>query len=755
MNEININTDFNKFVIKDLKELCKKYKIIGYTNKKKDDLIKILNELLKNNIEEKKVFENNDLEKYEIEKELLIKLNTLNISNENNFINFIDLFAGTGGFSVSFEKYNKFKCVFANDMIKESEYIYKLNHPNTPFLLKDLHKVKLEEIPYHQILCGGFPCFVAGTQTLTNNGYKNIEDVEINDKLLTHNRKFQNILNLQRKIYTGNLFDIKIKYHPELITTTEEHPFYIREKKGNNTFGNSIWKKANELTMNDYFGMVINNNEIIPEFTFEKSINQYKTQKIYIKLDKLDYWFLMGYLVRNGWIEERTKEDKQFMYKIRFTINSRDEDNIFERINKVINITYNKYDTCDKFKKFECSNIIWYNILKQFGKYSNKKLIPEWVQDSPKEFIQEFINGYMKADDCINNKNIIQITTLSLNLAYGLQRLYLKLGHIFSINKCIRPKTNFIEARTVNQRNTYCIRGILKRKQKTSSFIEDNYVWFAPLKITKRKTTEIPVYNFEVENDNSYIIMNTIVHNCQPFSIAGEKKGFDDERSNVFWKILEIIKKYHPNIVILENVKNLKSHDEGNTYNIIEKNLKDLNYYIKSTILDTSKITNIPHHRERIYIVCFKDKNHYENFNFNFPEVINKKIKDFLEDNIDKKYYYTDKLKIYNNIKKNITKNIDENVLYQYRRHYIRENKSNCCPTLTANMGTGGHNVPLLLDNKGIRKLTPRECFNLQGFPSNYKFPEISDSALYKLAGNAISVPIVELIIDKINSLFD
>lgn len=101
---------------------------------------------------------NTKLNTNETEEELLIKINELNISNEDNFINFIDLFAGTGGFSVAFEKYNKFKCIFANDMIKESENIYKLNHSNTNFLLKDLHKVKLEEIPNHQILCGGFPC---------------------------------------------------------------------------------------------------------------------------------------------------------------------------------------------------------------------------------------------------------------------------------------------------------------------------------------------------------------------------------------------------------------------------------------------------------------------------------------------------------------------------------------------------------------------------------------------------------------------
>ena len=91
-----------------------------------------------------------------------------------------------------------------------------------------------------------------------------------------------------------------------------------------------------------------------------------------------------------------------------------------------------------------------------------------------------------------------------------------------------------------------------------------------------------------------------------------------------------------------------------------------------------------------------------------------------------------------------------KNVIYQYRRYYVRENKSNCCPTLTANMGGGGHNVPLLKDDKGIRKLTPRECFNLQGFPKDYLLPNISDSELYKLAGNAVSIPVIELIINKL-----
>ena len=242
---------------------------------------------------------------------------------------------------------------------------------------------------------------------------------------------------------------------------------------------------------------------------------------------------------------------------------------------------------------------------------------------------------------------------------------------------------------------------------------------------------------------------------CQPFSIAGKQQGFEDERSNVFWKIINIIKYHNPEIVILENVKNLKSHDKGDTFKVINKKLSDLGYHIKYNILNTSKITEVPQNRERIYIVCFKDKNKYDKFDFDFEEKEKKQIKELLTiEDIPDKYYYTDRFKVYDSIKEGVTKKIDENVLYQYRRYYVRENKNNVCPTLTANMGGGGHNVPLLKDKKGIRRLTPRECFNLQGFPIDYKLPDVCDSALYKLAGNAVSIPVVRLISEKISKLF-
>lgn len=253
----------------------------------------------------------------------------------------------------------------------------------------------------------------------------------------------------------------------------------------------------------------------------------------------------------------------------------------------------------------------------------------------------------------------------------------------------------------------------------------------------------------EKEIPKSYII--TAGFPCQAFSIAGLRKGFDDERSNVFWKILSIIKQNKPEIVILENVKNLQTHDNCKTFKIIIENLEKMKFYIKYSVLNTSKITGIPQNRERIYIVCFKDKAKYDAFNFDFPEVKLKSVDEFLEKEVDEKYYYTDSSKIYEKVKDTVVQHISTNTIYQYRRYYVRQNKNNVCPTLTANMGTGGHNVPIILDDKGIRKLTPRECFNLQGFPRDYILPSsISTSKLYSLAGNAVSVPVVMLLASKL-----
>lgn len=231
---------------------------------------------------------------------------------------------------------------------------------------------------------------------------------------------------------------------------------------------------------------------------------------------------------------------------------------------------------------------------------------------------------------------------------------------------------------------------------------------------------------------------------CQAFSIAGYRQGFKDEknRGNLFFDIARIIEARKPEGFMLENVKNLRNHDGGHTFEVIEKTLKDLGYHVKSKVLNSMEYGNIPQNRERIYIVGFKNKNYLDKFKFPEPVKLKVKITDLLEKNVPDKYYYNGK-PLFDKLKNDIK---EEGKVYQWRRQYVRENKKGVSPTLTANMGTGGHNVPIIKDKKGIRKLTPLECFRIQGFPKTYILPNIADSALYKQAGNSVSVPVVEAV---------
>lgn len=203
---------------------------------------------------------------------------------------------------------------------------------------------------------------------------------------------------------------------------------------------------------------------------------------------------------------------------------------------------------------------------------------------------------------------------------------------------------------------------------------------------------------------------------------------------------------------LLENVKNLKTHDKGNTFKVIEKTLTDLGYHIKTQVLNSMDYGNVPQNRERIYIVGFKDEKIANRFEFPKQIKLTKDVRSVLDKEVDDKYYYNDK-PLYERIKDDI---VDENVAYQWRRQYVRSNKKGVFPTLTANMGMGGHNVPIIVDSKGIRKLTPRECFRVQGFPKSYKLPsDIADSALYKQAGNSVSVPVIKRIAEQISLAID
>ena len=236
---------------------------------------------------------------------------------------------------------------------------------------------------------------------------------------------------------------------------------------------------------------------------------------------------------------------------------------------------------------------------------------------------------------------------------------------------------------------------------------------------------------------------------CQPFSIAGVSKnnslgrehGFEDKaKGTLFFDIAKIIKKHRPKAFFLENVKNLKSHDKGRTWQIIKDTLeKDLGYTVYSKVMDAKLL--VPQHRERIFIVGFK-----EAINFEFPVVedLKPKVKDILEENVPEKYTLSDHS-------------------WRYLQDYAEKHRQKgngfgyglvdiegVTRTLSARYYKDGSEILIPQEGRNPRRLTPVECARLQGFPKKYEKIVVSDTQAYKQFGNAVAVPLVTIVAKEI-----
>lgn len=231
---------------------------------------------------------------------------------------------------------------------------------------------------------------------------------------------------------------------------------------------------------------------------------------------------------------------------------------------------------------------------------------------------------------------------------------------------------------------------------------------------------------------------------CQAFSFAGKKLGFDDTRGTLFFEIAKILNDTKPLVVFLENVKGLLSHDKGNTFNIICNTLKDLGYYIKYNVL-VAKDFGVPQNRRRIYIIGFFNEDMFNRFSFPSPISHITRVGDILEDNIDEKYFISERLWRSHQDRKERNKQNGKGFGYQ-----MVSAESKYTATLSARYYKDGAEILVQIPNKNTpRKLTPRECARLQGFPDDFIIP-VSNTQAYKQFGNSVSVPVVREIAKQI-----
>ena len=272
----------------------------------------------------------------------------------------------------------------------------------------------------------------------------------------------------------------------------------------------------------------------------------------------------------------------------------------------------------------------------------------------------------------------------------------------------------------------------------------------------KVRMVEKDVCKLSVDKDKlSPVDILTAGFPCQSFSHAGHKRGFDDERGNLFFEIIRLIREFgerKPKIILLENVPYLAHGNGGKWLQAIITKIQLAGYWFSKDnyrILKTDGITGLPQGRERLFMVAASTDDFYCN-DFAFPEakVKLRPLASFIKRG--KKARPSDYLSPDNRYYKTIAtqiKNGNAKSIYQLRRYYVRE-YSTKCPTLTANMGGGGHNVPFICDRWGIRRLTVAECVALQGFEGFIFPPEVADKECYRQIGNAVSLPVAEQLAD-------
>lgn len=238
---------------------------------------------------------------------------------------------------------------------------------------------------------------------------------------------------------------------------------------------------------------------------------------------------------------------------------------------------------------------------------------------------------------------------------------------------------------------------------------------------------------------------------CQAFSISGNQKGFADSRGTLFFDVARIAKEKQPKILFLENVKNLEVHDNGNTISVIKNTLDSIGYDVYSKVLDSAEY-GCPQSRKRIYIVCFRKDMGITNFLFPTPTQKHKYVKDIVcSEDIDKYIINRDDIVI-NKDDSTIdckTKPIRIGIVNkggQGERIYSPKGKG---ITLSAYGGGAGAKTGLYRINGKIRKLSPRECARMQGFPDSFKIAD-RDTVAYKQFGNSVVVDVLQQIILEI-----
>lgn len=508
----------------------------------------------------------------------------------------------------------------------------------------DVSKIDWSQVPDFDLFTYSYPCFIAGTLVLTQEGYKQIEDITDSDCVITHTNQYRRVIKPMRRDYKGNVVKVRAMCLDEIVCT-EYHPFYVRRmfRKGHDairSFHEPEWIKAKNLDTNCYLGYAINQESKLPEWKgvtatrWKNNVNRLSGM-----LDKSCFWYIMGRYVGDGW-----KRESNTGNGIVICCSERNRSELERNLTSCgLHYTVNEERTVTKM--IVSSNEL-FSFVDRYGKYAYGKCIDADTINLPSSLLVEFLRGYVESDGCVVN-GYYKTSSVSRDLCYGIGQCVAKVfKRPFAIYHTKRKPQTVIEGRIVNQRDSYAVVWKQEQGEQDKAFYEDGYIWFPLTSLPVMEYAEVPVYNMSVEEDESYTANGAIVHNCTDISNAGLQKGFSKgsgTRSSLLWECERAIEAKRPRYLLMENVKALVQKKFLPEFGKWLSLLEGYGYKTWWQVMN-AKNYGVPQNRERVFAISiFVD---HDNQSFRFPEPFPLELclADVLEEQVDEKYFLRDEM---------------------------------------------------------------------------------------------------------------
>lgn len=537
---------------------------------------------------------------------------------------------------------------------------------------------KVDRLPYADMITYSFPCFTGDMLVMTNDGLMKIKDITTNQLVMTHKNEFREVIDSK---YTGDkqIWEVSGMCFDK-IDCTENHKFFARKmvrhyptnENGKRYrvrgFENPRWVECCNLNKNDYLGIAINQNSILPswngvDFNWSDGRKTRHKNELGALIDNHSFWWIIGRYLGDGWIrsqggiiiccaKDETEEILPHLKNCGFQYSISEE----RTVNKI-------HIPLKELEEF----------VKPYGKGAANKRLPGYVFDMPTDYLEDLIIGYMSADGSYT-QGLHKVSSVSKELIYGFGQLVAKAYKIpYRIYHNNRKPIVFIEGRQCNQKEQWQLVWKDSTCKQDKAFYENGYIWFPIRSITKTNRVEA-VYDIEVDEYHSFTVNGCIVHNCTDLSVAGKGEGMVNKCSCGYsWpidfsnnseslicpscgakvqsstrsgllgqvqRLLDVSKKENtlPKYLLLENVKNLVGKKFKPQFDAWIRWLDSIGYNTYYQVLN-SKHYGISQNRERIFAVSIRKD--IDDGKFKFPEQIplTTRLKDILEKNVDEKYY--------------------------------------------------------------------------------------------------------------------